>query len=78
MGLPVGLAKKANARACIEVLITFITFHYFVNTMISTWPEFFHNIDMTADGLIQKNLHQAMLESICMMLMDLLFQEDLE
>lgn len=35
--LPVGLAKKQNARACLEALVIYLTFNYFVSTILSQW-----------------------------------------
>ncbi|MDY4040908.1 MAG: alpha-glucoside-specific PTS transporter subunit IIBC [Collinsella sp.] len=37
VSLPIGMAKKQNARACMEALITYLTFHYFVNTILTQW-----------------------------------------
>ena len=37
IGLPVGLAKKQNARACLEALVIYLTFNYFVSTILSQW-----------------------------------------
>ena len=34
IGLPVGLAKKTNARACLETFALYTTFNYFVNALI--------------------------------------------
>lgn len=42
IGLPVGLAKKQNARACLEALVIYLTFNYFVNTILSQWGNVFH------------------------------------
>lgn len=37
VSLPIGLAKKQNARCCMEALVGYLTFHYFVNTILSQW-----------------------------------------
>lgn len=37
IGLPVGLAKKQNARACLEAVVIYLTFNYFVSTILSQW-----------------------------------------
>ncbi len=41
VGLPIALAKKAQARACMEALVTYLTFNYFVNSMLTQWGSFF-------------------------------------
>ena len=37
VALPIGLAKKQNARCCMEALVLYITFNYFVSIMLSQW-----------------------------------------
>lgn len=37
VGLPIALAKKAQARACLEALVIYLTFNYFINAMLSLW-----------------------------------------
>lgn len=37
VGLPIGLAKKQQARACMEALVLYLTFHYFLSTILSQW-----------------------------------------
>lgn len=37
VALPIGLAKKQNARCCMEVLVGYLTFNYFVNTILAQW-----------------------------------------
>lgn len=37
VSLPIGLANKQNARCCMEVLVAYLTFNYFVSTMLSQW-----------------------------------------
>ena len=41
VGLPIGLAKQAQGRACLAVLISFLTWNYFINAMGMTWGHFF-------------------------------------
>ncbi|RJX64951.1 hypothetical protein DZ860_22925 [Vibrio sinensis] len=48
VGLPIGLAKKANARACLAVLFSYLTFNYFIGAYLTLWPEFF-NVDFTKE-----------------------------
>ena len=35
VGLPIALAKKAQARACLESLLIYLTFNYFVNAILT-------------------------------------------
>jgi PTS system alpha-glucoside-specific IIB component/PTS system alpha-glucoside-specific IIC component len=42
VGLPLGLAKHAHGRACLAVLISFLTWNYFINAMGTVWGDFFH------------------------------------
>lgn len=37
VALPIGLAKKQNARCCMEALVCYLTFNYFVNTILTQW-----------------------------------------
>lgn len=48
VGLPVALAKKAAARACLEALVTYLTFNYFVSAMLSLWGTSF-GVDFGAE-----------------------------
>jgi len=51
VGLPIGLAKKAEARACLAVIMSFLTWNYFISAMGMTWGNFFgvdFNIDPVA------------------------------
>lgn len=41
IGLPIGLAKVAHARAVMVVMISYLTFNYFVGAMGGFWGEFF-------------------------------------
>ncbi len=48
VGLPIGLAKQAQGRACLAVLISFLTWNYFINAMGMTWGDFF-GVDFSAE-----------------------------
>lgn len=37
VGLPIGLAKKEQARCCMEALLLYLTFHYFINQILGFW-----------------------------------------
>ena len=37
IGLPIGLAKKQQARCCLEALVLYLTFQYFLSTILSQW-----------------------------------------
>lgn len=47
VGLPIGMAKKQNARCCMEAFVLYLTFHYFLSTIISQWGDFF-GVDFSA------------------------------
>lgn len=49
IGLPVGLAKKQNARACLEALVIYLTFNYFMNTILTQWGPAF-GVDFTQEA----------------------------
>ena len=48
VGLPIGLAKQAQGRACLAVLISFLTWNYFINARGMTWGHFF-GVDFSAE-----------------------------
>nr|WP_302056601.1 alpha-glucoside-specific PTS transporter subunit IIBC [Aeromonas sp. FDAARGOS 1417] len=48
IGLPIGLANKAQARACLAVLVSFMTWNYFINAMGMTWGSYF-GVDFSQD-----------------------------
>lgn len=48
VGLPVGLANKQHARCSMEALVLYLTFHYFLSTILGQWGPTF-GIDFTAD-----------------------------
>lgn len=37
VGLPIGLAKKQQARACMEALLLYLTFNYFIAAILTNW-----------------------------------------
>lgn len=41
VALPIGLAKKNQARACMEALILYLMFNYFTSAMLKFWGPFF-------------------------------------
>jgi len=48
VGLPIGMAKKQNARCCMEALVLYLTFHYFLSTILSQWGYVF-GVDFAAE-----------------------------
>lgn len=48
IGLPIGLAKKENARCCLEAFVTYMTFNYFINGILSGWGVSF-GVDFAAN-----------------------------
>ncbi len=48
VGLPIGLAKQAQGRACLAVLVSFLAWNYFINAMGITWGHFF-GVDFSID-----------------------------
>ncbi|MDE7242983.1 MAG: alpha-glucoside-specific PTS transporter subunit IIBC [Oscillospiraceae bacterium] len=48
IGLPIGLAKKQAARCCMEAMVLYLTFHYFVSTILSQWGDVF-GVDFSAE-----------------------------
>lgn len=61
VSLPIGLAKKHSARCCMEVLVGYLTFNYFMATMLSQWGGFF-GVDYAAETGGESGL--AMIASI--------------
>lgn len=41
IGLPIGLAKKQNARCVLEAFVIYVTFHYFLAAVLQFWGPFF-------------------------------------
>lgn len=73
VSLPIGLASKQNARCCMEALVGYLTFQYFVNTMLTQWGGVF-GVDMSLDpgaasglALIAsiKTLDMGMIGALC-------------
>lgn len=48
LALPIALAKKQQARACLEAIATYLTFNYFINSMLTYWGKFF-GVDFSAE-----------------------------
>lgn len=48
IGLPIGLAKKQNARCVLEAFVIYVTFNYFLATVLQFWGPFF-GVDYTAE-----------------------------
>ncbi|WP_416325126.1 alpha-glucoside-specific PTS transporter subunit IIBC [[Eubacterium] hominis] len=48
VGLPIGLAKKQQARCCMEALVLYLTFQYFMNTILAQWGLTF-GVDFAAE-----------------------------
>lgn len=50
IGLPIGLAHKQHARACMESFVIYIIFNYFIAAMLTVWSPFF-GIDYTKEAV---------------------------
>ncbi|MGN1400955.1 MAG: alpha-glucoside-specific PTS transporter subunit IIBC [Bacillus sp. (in: firmicutes)] len=48
VGIAIGLAKKAQARATLEAVVLYLTFNYFVSAILTVWGPTF-NVDMSAE-----------------------------
>lgn len=48
VGLPIGLAKKQQARCCMEAIVLYLTFQYFLSTILSQWGTSF-GVDFAAE-----------------------------
>lgn len=48
VSLPIGMAKKQNARCCMESLVLYLTFHYFLSTILSQWGGVF-GVDFSSE-----------------------------
>ncbi|EOS37774.1 alpha-glucoside-specific PTS transporter subunit IIBC [Lachnospiraceae bacterium 29-91] len=48
IGLPIGLAKKQNARCVLEAFVIYVTFNYFLAAVLQFWGSFF-GVDYTAE-----------------------------
>lgn len=52
IGLPIGLAKKNNARACLETLVIYLTFNYFINAILTLFgPSFGVDFEAAVGGM---------------------------
>ncbi|WP_277631381.1 PTS transporter subunit EIIC, partial [Atopococcus tabaci] len=49
MGIPVALSNKAPGRAVMETIIIFLTYNYFINAMLTAYPNFF-GVDITQEA----------------------------
>lgn len=45
LGIPIGLAKKANGRAALEAFLIYMAFNYFINGFLTAFPSF--GVDVT-------------------------------
>ncbi|MEI8631736.1 PTS transporter subunit EIIC [Vibrio sp. PP-XX7] len=41
ISLPIGLAQKAHARACLVVFLSYLTYNYFIAAMATVWGHYF-------------------------------------
>lgn len=48
IGLPIGLAKKQNARCVLEAFVIYVTFNYFLAAVLQFWGPFF-GVDYAAE-----------------------------
>lgn len=48
VGLPIGMAKKQNARCAMEALVLYLAFHYFLSTILGQWGHVF-GVDFAAE-----------------------------
>lgn len=48
IGLPISLAKKAQARATLAALMIYLVFNNYINAILTLWPETF-GVDLTQD-----------------------------
>lgn len=55
IGLPIGLAKKNNARACMESFLIYIIFNYFMSAMLSLYGPSF-GVDFSKDAVAGSGL----------------------
>lgn len=49
IGLPIGLAKKQNARCVLEAFVIYVTFNYFLAAVLQFWGESF-GVDYAAEA----------------------------
>lgn len=52
VGLPISLAKKANARAVLAVLVSYLTFNYYIGGFLTVWgPQFGVDFNQEVGGV---------------------------
>lgn len=57
VALPIGLAKKQNARACMEAVVLYLTFNYFIGAILAGWgPALGINYDADLTGKVANGL----------------------
>lgn len=49
IALPIGLAKKQNARACMEAFVLYLTFNYMLAAMLTNWGSSF-GVDFSVEA----------------------------
>lgn len=52
VGIPIGLAKNAQARAGLESILAFLTFNYYIQTLLELYGDQL-NIDVTGPGMTE-------------------------
>ena len=55
IGLPIGLARKENARAVMEAFLIYLIFNYFVSAMLTLWGPSF-GVDFSKDAVAGSGL----------------------
>lgn len=55
VGLPIGLANQAQARACLAVLVSFLTWNYLIGAMGMTWGTYF-GVDFSIEPTVGSGL----------------------
>ncbi|MBF0713788.1 PTS transporter subunit EIIC [Gemella sp. GH3] len=56
LGIPIGLAKKANGRAALEAFVIYMTFNYFINAFLTQFT--FFGIEIPKEGKLPTGLTQ--------------------
>lgn len=54
LGIPIGLAKKANGRAALEAFVIYMTFNYFINAFLTQFTIF--GIEIPLEGKLPTGL----------------------
>ncbi|MFK3588476.1 alpha-glucoside-specific PTS transporter subunit IIBC [Lactobacillus sp. 23-2] len=60
VGLPIGLAKKAQGRAAMESLVTYWTFNYFIAGFLTHWGSFFGIKDFANTQIVANATNQGL------------------